>query len=166
LWFCNSFLCNYFNNINKKQFQCKCYNVVGLISKTMKLLEIQTMHRHYMGLLCTFELLSNTNIGKFKFKFKLKPIGTIKMCCLLLECSNCKTKKRCDKLQIYKWYFFISQTLENQPSSTLGLMEWTRKGWAKSKKTTDKKWSSPTLVVISNVFGIFVSYPKNDPHKK
>jgi hypothetical protein len=47
------------------------------------LMEKQTTHYHYMGLLCTFEFLFNTSKGKFKFKFKLKPIGTIKMCCLL-----------------------------------------------------------------------------------
>jgi hypothetical protein len=77
--------CNYFNNINGKQFECICYGSMGLISKTTRLLEKQTTHNHYMGLLCTFEFLFNTSKGKFKFKFKLKPIGTIKMCCLLSE---------------------------------------------------------------------------------
>jgi hypothetical protein len=36
-----------------------------------------------------------------------------------------------------------------------------------NKKKMDqkqKKWSSPTFVIISNLFGIFSCYPKNGPH--
>lgn len=73
---------------------------MGFVSKTTRLLEKQTTHHHFMGLLCTFELLSNIAKGKFKFKSKFKPIGTNEMCCLLSECSHCKIEKRCDKLQM------------------------------------------------------------------
>jgi hypothetical protein len=55
---------------------------VGLINKTIRFLEKQTTHRHYMGLLCTFEFFPNINKGKLKFKIKLKLIGTTKLCYL------------------------------------------------------------------------------------
>ncbi len=68
---------------------------MGFVIKTTRFLEKQTTHHRFMGLLCTFELLSNTNKGKFKFK----PIGTNEMCCLLSECFKCRIEKMCDKLQ-------------------------------------------------------------------
>lgn len=91
---------------------------MGFVIKITRFLEAskQTTHHCFMGLLCTFELLSNTSKSKFKFK----PIGTNEMCCLLSECSRCRIEKMCDKLQICKWEFFILRVLGNQLSIALG----------------------------------------------
>jgi hypothetical protein len=61
--------------------------------------------------------------------------------------------------------FIFHKHLETNHHELEGWWSEQNKGGPKAKKQPTKKWSTSTLVIISN-FSIFVCYPKNDPHQK
>jgi hypothetical protein len=127
LQFYINFWCCYMNNSKGKFFKHKCYNLVEIIGKKLRFLEIKIIKFHYLGFLCTHWFFSFSTFWG-KFKFYPKPNGTIEMCFFVTWVFWILDKIGCDKLSFHKQHFFFFENTWKEIISNFG------KKWLIGKK--------------------------------
>jgi hypothetical protein len=118
-----------------------------------------------MGLLCTFELLSNTSIGKFKFKFNSNQLEQLK--CVVCYCNAliAGQKKNVINYKSTNGIFSFHKHLETNHHQLEGWWSEQKKGGPKAKKQPTKNGLPQPLLLfpISLVFLLII--PKMIPIK-